>query len=107
MNKYTLTQNQTKQMIELHLKANIPLLITSVGGAGKSALVQQVADECNLHLIDLRLSQLVRYDLLGYPQATSDGKMEFFPIAEIPLETDPIPNGKDGWILFLNTSGLH
>lgn len=107
-NVYSLTQNQVKEAIKLHLYANVPTLITSVGGAGKSSIVYQVAEELNLQVIDLRLSQLTKYDLFGYPSKSDDGKrMDFLPIDVLPLEGDPIPNGKDGFILFLNRSGLH
>lgn len=63
MSVFTMTQEQTKEAIKLHLESDLPLLITSVGGAGKSTIVKQVADEYGLEVIDLRLSQLTRYDL--------------------------------------------
>ena len=50
--KFTLTQNQTKQAIELALHSNVPLFI-----------VQQIADKFNLELIDIRLSQVQQFDL--------------------------------------------
>lgn len=103
MNSYSLTQNQVKEAIKLHLYADVPTLITSVGGAGKSSIVYQVAEELNLHVIDLRLSQLTKYDVFGYPSKSTDGlRMEFLPIDVLPLEGDPIPDGKDGFLLFMD-----
>lgn len=102
MNTYSLTQEQTKEAIKLHLQADIPTLITSVGGAGKSAIVKQVADDFNLELIDLRLSQLIPMDLMGFPTKTDLGKMEYVPLDVFPLENDPLPPNKDGYLLFFD-----
>ena len=100
---YSLTQQQTKEAIKLHLQANVPTLITSVGGAGKSSLVYQVAEELDLHVVDLRLSQLTRFDLIGFPTANDEKtKMSFLPVDEFILEGDSIPNGKSGVLLFLD-----
>lgn len=98
---YNLSQEQTKEAIRLHLQADVPTLVTSVGGAGKSSIVYQIAEEENLHVIDLRLSQLTRYDLLGYPKDVN-GRMSFLPVDEFILEGDSIPNGKSGILLFLD-----
>lgn len=103
--KFTLTQNQTKQAIELALHSNVPLFITGSTGIGKSEIVQQIADKFNLELIDIRLSQIQQFDLAGFPKDVN-GRMEYLPLADFPIETDPLPQGKDGWLIFLNKSGL-
>lgn len=101
MNNYSLSPNQVKEAIEIALKADTPILIIGSGGLGKSAIVKQIADEYNLELIDIRLSQVTRMDLLGFPKDV-DGKMEYLPLSTFPLEDDPLPNGKDGFILFFD-----
>lgn len=101
MNSITLSQNGAKQAIELALRANTPLFIMGSFGIGKSSIVKQVAEELNLELIDIRLSQVQQFDLAGYPKDVN-GRMEYLPLADIPIESDPLPNGKDGWLMFLD-----
>lgn len=99
--KFTLTQNQTKQAIELALHSNVPLFITGPTGIGKSEIVQQIADKFNLELIDIRLSQVQQFDLLGFP-VSNNGRMDYTPLRSFPLATDPLPQGKDGFLIFLD-----
>lgn len=101
MNSITLSQNGAKQAIELALRANTPLFLTGSTGIGKSQIIKQVAEDFNLEVIDIRLSQVSPYDLLGFPKEVN-GRMEYVPMVNIPLESDPIPTGKDGWLLFLD-----
>ena len=70
-------------------------------GCGKSGLIHQIAEEYNCKLIDLRLSQCDPVDLAGFP--TIEGsKSDYIPMAHFPIEGDPLPEGKDGWLLFLD-----
>lgn len=101
MNIIILPQNETKQAIELALKADTPLFIYGSTGIGKSEIVQEVAKKYNLEIVDIRLSQVSPYDLLGYPKDRND-RMAYLPIEDMPLETDPLPNGKHGFLLFLD-----
>lgn len=101
MNTITLSQNGAKQAIELALRANTPLMLYGSSGIGKSQIIKQVAEDFNLEVIDFRLSQVSPMDLLGYPKDVN-GRMEYLPIADIPIETDIIPQGKDGFLLFLD-----
>lgn len=101
MNTLLLSQEGTKQAIKIALKADTPLFITSSGGVGKSSIVKQVAEELDLHLIDIRLSQVNVYDLLGYPKDINN-KMEYLPIGELILEGEEIPNNKSGVLIFLD-----
>jgi len=45
------------------MKANLVTMISGSPGIGKSAIVQQIADQYNLELIDVRLSQCDPTDL--------------------------------------------
>ena len=99
----TLTQNQLIKYIPIAMKANIVPFITGQPGAGKSSIVKRVAEEWNMHLIDLRLSQLLPYDLLGLISPnTEKSKASYLPLNTFILEGDEIPNGKKGVILFLD-----
>lgn len=86
------------------LRGVVPFLQSSPG-IGKSSIARQIAEEMNLQLIDLRLSQCAPEDLQGLPMKIEiDGvlKSAFLPFDVFPLETDQIPKGKNGWLLFLD-----
>lgn len=68
---------------------------------GKSTIVKQIAEEYNLEFIDIRLSQVSKLDIGGYPKDVN-GKMEYLPLSTFPLDTDPLPQGKDGWLIMLD-----
>lgn len=83
------------------LFARLVPMITGNPGIGKSDIVKQVANKLNLQLIDVRLSQMDSSELLGFP-TIKDGKTIFVPPDIFPITTDPLPKGKDGWLVFLN-----
>lgn len=83
------------------IKANIPAKLTSSPGLGKSDLVKAVAKQLNLQLIDIRLSTCDPSDLVGLP-SIKDGRSVWSPNQAFPISTDKIPEGKDGWLLFLD-----
>lgn len=68
---------------------------------GKSEIVKEMADKYQLEVIDIRLSQVSPFDLLGYPKDVKN-RMEYLPLADMPIESDPIPNGKQGFLIFLD-----
>jgi len=80
-----------------------PMLVGSPG-IGKSDIVKLTAKKHNLKLIDLRLAQSDPTDLNGFPTLQNDGtRMDYAPPTTFPLENlDQIPNGYDGWLLFLD-----
>lgn len=86
-------------------KGLVPLLL-SAPGVGKSATVKQVAEDYGLQLIDIRLSQALPEDLNGFPKITDDEnsspKAKFIPFDTFPLKGDELPEGKNGWLLFLD-----
>lgn len=38
---------------------------------------------------------------MGFPKDVN-GRMEYLPLADFPIETDLLPQGKDGWLIFLD-----
>ena len=94
---------EAKDLIIRALKANLVPMLTGSPGIGKSDLVRSIADQFNLELIDLRLAQCDPTDLLGFPHIDEETKKaSYYPMNTFPLETDEIPNGKNGWLLFLD-----
>lgn len=100
MNIIPMNYNQAYENALLALKAGLVPYVTSQPGLGKSAMAQQLANNFNLELIDLRLSMLESSDISGLPNFTANGTAYFAPFDIFPLETTPLPEGKAGWFLF-------
>ena len=86
-----------KQILSVHL---VPFLQGSPG-IGKSAVINAVAKEAKLKVIDLRLSQCEPTDLLGLPVINGE-KAKYKAFDTFPLKKDKVPNGYNGWLLFLD-----
>ena len=68
---------------------------------GKSDIIRTIAGLFKLKVIDFRVSQCEPVDMQGYPGVT-DGRMTFHIPEYFPIEGDTIPEGYDGWLLFLD-----
>lgn len=85
------------------IKSRLVTLLRGSPAIGKSALVHKIAATYGLLVIDLRLAQCDPTDLLGFPHICKDtGKASYMPMDTFPLEDDPIPEGYNGWLLFLD-----
>lgn len=93
--------------VELHealvddLRDGIVPMVASSPGMGKSQIIINVAKVFDLKVIDLRVSQCEPVDLQGYP-GVKNGRQTFHVPEFFPIETDPIPTGYQGWLLFLD-----
>lgn len=101
LSAYTCTPRQTKKFIIRTMAAGLVPFVQSSPAMGKSAIVAEIAKEYNLELIDHRLSTSAPEDLSGLPQFTN-GVASFLPFDTFPTEGTEIPEGKNGWILFLD-----
>ena len=93
--------------LEEVLFANLVPLIKGSPAIGKSSIVHQVAEKYKLKLIDFRMAQADVTDFNGFPKIldSSDGpttKAGYIPMNIFPLAGDPIPDGYEGWLLFLD-----
>lgn len=93
--------SQATRMIAGYLKAGLVPMVTGSPGIGKSQIVHKIAEEYNLKVIDLRLSQCDPTDLLGFPTIKGD-KAGYVPMETFPIEGDELPAGFSGWLLFLD-----
>ena len=94
---------QLYKTIRLMSKAKTTLMIWGSPSTGKSAVVRQYANDHDLHLVDFRLGQCSVTDIKGYPNIKDNtDKAVFLPPKEFILETDEIPNGKRGVLLFFD-----
>lgn len=103
VNMYRATPRQCRSMIVDCLKAGLVPFVQSSPGMGKSALMRSVANQFMLHMIDHRLSTSAPEDLSGLPRFDENGHARFAPFADLfPLMDSQVPDGKDGWMLFLD-----
>ncbi|BAY81255.1 hypothetical protein NIES267_07310 [Calothrix parasitica NIES-267] len=90
-----MTPSELKAYLENLIQKDLQIstMIWGPPGIGKSSIVGQLASECKLDFIDVRLSQLAPTDLRGLPVA-EDGISKWYPPEFLPR------NGKG--ILFLD-----
>lgn len=98
---YTITPKQAAVEIRECIFAGLTPFLVSSPGMGKSQIAAQFAKEYKLKMIDLRLSQCAPEDLNGLPMRNGH-KATFTPFDNFPIEGDPIPEGYNGWLLFLD-----
>lgn len=90
------------------LDAGLVPMIEGPPGSGKSSIVASIADDALLDMTDHRVSTSAPEDFNGLPRFDKDGNAYFAPFADIfPLATRKVPEGKRGFMLFLDefTSG--
>lgn len=92
---------QTRGFVAEILQAGLVPFVRSSPGMGKSALVRSIADEYGMVLIDIRLSTCAPEDLTGLP-FFDNGIAKFMPFDIFPIEGTPLPEGKNGWLIFLD-----
>lgn len=99
---YTCTPRTMKKFVTEILYAGLVPFVQSSPGLGKSAIMHEIADEQSLQLIDHRLSTAAPEDLSGLPRFEGS-KAVFSPFRDLFPTTDmKIPEGKQGWMLFLD-----
>jgi len=98
-----LTPSEMKKFITNALKIRKIPYTAGPPGIGKSDIYAQIAEEFNLKLLDIRLSQKLPEDLTGLPRLNEiTGKAEYTPFDTFPMVGDKIPDGYSGWLVFLD-----
>ena len=101
MSVYTVTPSQAEKSIARAISVGHVAILKSDPGMGKSALIRSIAEKYNLKLIDLRVTQLLPEDFNGLPMR--DQEKAIYAVFEMfPLEGEPLPEGYDGWLIFLD-----
>lgn len=94
---------QAYPLIVKILQAGLTLNLVGSPGIGKTDLIHSIANEFKLFLIDFRLSQADPTDLNGFPGLDPKTQRSYYaPPSIFPLETDPIPDGFRGFIIFFD-----
>lgn len=109
-NLIDITLKEAVEELTANFRAKTVPLLLGQPGTGKSAVVHQVAEMFKLKLIDLRLTSCLPEDLQGFGAkvevTNADGskttKATYIPFDTFPLETDTVPEGYRGWLLFLD-----
>jgi hypothetical protein len=103
MDVIDVTIAEAGKMLPVIIKSGLVAMVKGSPGLGKSSIINAVAGEFGLMVIDLRLSQSDPTDLQGFPRINHEtGKSGYAPMETFPLENDPIPTGYNGWMLFLD-----
>lgn len=98
-----LNTEKAKEFIINALACNEIPYLAGQPGIGKSAIVKQVAAHYKLILLDVRLSQMLPEDLVGLPRFNeNNNKASYVPFDTFPFEDDEIPEGYNGWLIFLD-----
>jgi hypothetical protein len=101
-NLYRCSPRQLRGFLIETFEAGLVPFVRSSPGMGKSAIYRSIAKELELWLIDHRASTSEPTDFTGLPQFVN-GKARFAPFEELfPLESTPVPAGKQGWLVFLD-----
>jgi MoxR-like ATPase len=95
------TPKKTKEMIVRIIKQKLVPMVHGDPGIGKSAVIQEIAEQFKLVLIDIRLSQCETVDLNGFPVFV-DGVAKYVPMNIFPIASTPVPKDKTGFLLFLD-----
>lgn len=93
--------SQAPDLVTMILQAKLVPMIHGSPAVGKSAIVRRIAKQFKLKLIDLRLSQCDPTDLMGFPKIHGT-RAGYVPMDTFPIEGDAIPEGYNGWLLFLD-----
>lgn len=93
--------SQAISMASKFLRAKLVPMVAGSPALGKSAIAKHIAKEYKLKLIDLRLSQCDPTEIMGFPKITGE-RAGYIPMETFPIEGDPIPEGYNGWLLFLD-----
>jgi hypothetical protein len=103
MDLYRCTPRQARAFIIDILEAGLVPYLESSPGMGKSTIIHSIGSEAKLFKIDHRLSTSAPEDLSGLPHFNKLGQAMFAPFVDLfPIEGTPIPDGCEGWLLFLD-----
>ena len=102
-NKQEVTTAQLPDLLSDVLEAKLVPMIHGSPAIGKSDIGKQLAKKYNLFMIDVRLSQMDTVDLNGFPMMNAEaGLASYMPFDTFPTENTSIPEGYDGFLIFLD-----
>ncbi|MBO6276359.1 MAG: hypothetical protein J6N20_02825, partial [Pseudomonas sp.] len=104
---FQIPMGEATQHVRDILQAGLVPMLRGSPGITKSAVIQEIADEMNLLLIDNRFAGFDPTDMNGFPGLDMvKGVARYYPLENFPLDTDELPiNPKTGekfagWLVF-------
>ena len=98
-----ITLQQIAQHLPILLKSKLVPYLKGSPAIGKSSVAHQVAKQLGLKVIDIRLAECDPTDLQGFPYFDQETKKaSYYPLNTFPTENDTVPEGYNGWLVFLN-----
>ncbi len=100
---YRVTPRVAREYVVDCIESGLVPFVQGSPGVGKSSIMRSISDQFHLKLIDHRLSTSAPEDLSGLPRFDEKGRAHFAAFADLfPLQDTPVPEGFDGWMLFLD-----
>ena len=105
---FEVNADELKEALIRDFRVGLTPMVASSPGMGKSDIIRDIAKLFSLKVIDFRVSQCEPVDMQGFPGTIDDVNNKFlkrmiFHIPEyFPIETDKVPDGYHGWLLFLD-----
>ncbi len=93
--------SQASSIMAKAIKAKLVPLLSGSPGIGKSAIIHNIAKIYGMFVIDLRLAQCDPTDLNGFPTIIGE-RSGYRPMETFPIDGDKLPEGYNGWLLFLD-----
>lgn len=99
--KMFLSFNQARTLVSHALKSEASPMLHGSPSSGKTAIGNLIAKQANLEPIVFSLLDHEPSDISGLPDLKGD-KATFKPFDTFPIVGDPLPAGKNGWLIMLD-----
>lgn len=93
--------NTAEKLVKLALMRGLAVMLHGSPSSGKTAIGSKVAKEANLEPITFSLLDHEPTDICGLPDLRGE-KATFKPFDTFPIVGDPLPEGKNGWLIMLD-----
>ena len=102
-NEVTVSVKKLPRYIIHALKCGVMPVLAGPPGVGKSSVLQQIADHLQLQYIDHRLPTMDPTDFTGVMAVDQEKqRAKYYGLDEFPVEGDPLPEGKKGWMVCID-----
>jgi len=107
----TVNAAQAIEFLVMNIRAGLVTMLHGHPGIGKSDIVHKVCEQFKLYPIDFRAAQMDPTDVNGFgtivkkygeDKAVEEYIAKYVPFDVFPLEDTPIPEGYEGFCLFLD-----
>jgi len=93
--------NNAEKLTKLALMKGLAVMLHGSPSSGKTAIGSKIAKQANLKSITFSLLDHEPTDICGLPDLRGE-KATFKPFDTFPVEGDPLPEDKNGWLIMLD-----